>query len=71
MKIEVYVKTNAREEKLEKISENQYKAWVKEEPKENKANFAVIKLLSKCFKTPPSLIKLLRGTKGKNKLFEI
>jgi hypothetical protein len=71
MKIEVYVKTNAREEKLEKISKNQYKAWVKEEPKENKANLAVIKLLSKYFKTPPSLIKLLHGTKGKNKLFEI
>ncbi len=69
MKIEVYVKPNAREEKLEKIEDNQYKAWVKEEPKENKANLAVIKLLSRHFKVPPSLIALSGGAKSKKKTF--
>ncbi len=71
MKITVYVKAGAKEERIEKIREKEYKVRVKEKPKENKANFAVIKLLAKYFQVPPSLIKLSRGEKSKRKVFEI
>ncbi|OGQ16806.1 MAG: hypothetical protein A3B70_00230 [Deltaproteobacteria bacterium RIFCSPHIGHO2_02_FULL_40_11] len=70
-RIQVQVKPNAKHEKIEKISETEFKVWVKAPPKENKANQAVIQALALYFKVPQSHISLLRGTKGKVKLFEI
>ncbi|OGF50199.1 MAG: hypothetical protein A2231_01820 [Candidatus Firestonebacteria bacterium RIFOXYA2_FULL_40_8] len=71
MKIEVLVKPGSSKEKLEKTGENQYTVWVHEPPVENKANLAVIKQLAKHFDVPKTYICLLRGSRGKRKLFEI
>ncbi len=46
------------------------KIYVKEKPENNKANIAVIKLLSKHFNTSQAKIKL-RGLTSKNKIIEI
>lgn len=70
MKISVRVKPKSREEKIEK-ADNGYTVYIKEQPIENRANIALIKLLSKYFNVPKSKINILAGIKSKNKIIEI
>jgi len=70
-KISIKVKTNSKTEKIEKIDANSFIIWTKEPAKENKANKAVIKMLSKFLKIHPSQIILLRGKHFKEKIFSI
>jgi uncharacterized protein YggU (UPF0235/DUF167 family) len=70
MKISVFVKPNSRQAKIQK-TENGYIAYVKEAPVENKANLAVIKLLSEYFNTPKSQIRIISGLKSKRKLLNL
>ena len=70
MKISVVVKPRSRQEKVEKIN-NDYIAYVKEPPMENRANKALIKLLSGHFGVPKSQIIILSGAKSKRKVVEI
>lgn len=70
MRISVRVKPKSREEKIEKI-DNGYTVYIKEQPIENRANIALIKLLSKYFNVPKSKINILAGIKSKNKIIEI
>ncbi len=83
MKISVKAKTNAKTEKVERVTqpklplsnnENEctlYKVEVKEPPIGGKANEAIIKALAKYFKIPPSSVRLVRGQSSKHKFFEI
>lgn len=71
MKIKVIVKPNAKHEKIEKISENEFRVWVKAPPIDNKANEAVINALSSYFHIPKYSISLVHGSKGKTKLFDL
>lgn len=71
MKIFITVKPNAKTEKVEKTGEASFKISVKEPPKENKANFAVMEALAKYFKIPLSKIRLISGRSSKNKVIEI
>jgi len=70
MKISVVVKPNSRKEKVEK-SENCYIVSVREPPFENKANLAVIKLLSDFFDVPKSQILIVSGQKSKRKIINV
>ncbi len=70
MKVIIRVKPNSSQEKIEK-TENGYLVYVKEPPVENKANQAVIKVLSNYFKIPKSQISILSGLKSKQKIIEI
>ncbi|MDP2909617.1 MAG: DUF167 domain-containing protein [bacterium] len=71
MKISVKVKTKARKEGVEEISENQFKISVKEPPEKGKANERVIELLSEFFKTAKSNIEIVSGATSKHKIVEI
>ena len=71
MRITVRVKPNAKEYKLEKIDTYQFVACVKEPPKENKANKAMIELLSDHFNIPKSQVAIKIGLKSKQKVVEI
>jgi len=71
MKIKVHVKPNADKEKIEKMEEGRYKVWVNKPPEDNKANFAVIDILSDYFNVPTSKISLLAGRTSKIKTFKI
>jgi hypothetical protein len=71
VKISVRVKPNAKQEKVEQISEGSFLIWVKEKPQEGKANKAVIKALAEYFDIPKSEIILLRGHAAREKIFEI
>lgn len=70
MKISVRVKPKSKEEKIEK-TDNGYTVYIKEQPIENRANIALIKLLSKYFNVPKSKINILAGIKSRNKIIEI
>ena len=70
MKIKVQAKPRSKQEKIEKVSDSEYRVWVKEPPTDGKANEAIIKLLSKYLKIPQSSITLTHGARGKIKFFE-
>lgn len=71
MKITVAVKANAKEDKLESLGSNSFKAFVKAPAQEGKANQAVIKLLAKHFGVSRSEVALKAGQKAKNKVFSV
>jgi len=70
MKFFVTVKPKSREEKVEK-TERGYIVYVKEQPIENKANIALIKLLSEYFNVPKSHVNIISGMKSRQKIIEI
>ncbi|MCX6718461.1 MAG: DUF167 domain-containing protein [Candidatus Staskawiczbacteria bacterium] len=71
MKIFVKAKPCAREEKVEKIDENNYVVSVKEPPLKGKANEAIRNALAVYFKTASSKIKIVSGYSSRNKIIEI
>ncbi|MCM8783700.1 MAG: DUF167 domain-containing protein [Candidatus Omnitrophica bacterium] len=71
MKISVKVKPNAKQEKIEKISENKFQVWVKEPPKDHKANRAVIEVLSNYFSVSKSQIRIIWDFYSKQKYIEV
>jgi uncharacterized protein YggU (UPF0235/DUF167 family) len=71
MKILAKVKPNSKEEKLQRLSVNNFILHVKSPAKENRANMAAVELLSKYFDTPKSMITILRGKNCKDKIFNI
>ena len=70
MKISVKVKPNSKSEKIEKTGET-YILYVKEPAQEDRANLAVINLLSEHFKVPKSRISISKGKKSRLKIVEI
>jgi len=68
MKINVNVKTNSGKQEVEKISENEFKVFLKSVPENNKANLELEKILSKYFKKQ---VKILRGKTSKKKVVEV
>jgi len=71
MKISVIVKTNAKENKVERINEKEFKIFVKEPAKEGKANKAIIKLLTEYFNVSRLKINIVLGLKSKKKVIEV
>ncbi len=71
MKISVKVKPNAKQEKLEKLSENNYSVSVKAKPQDGKANYAVREVLAEHFAIPKSRIILVTGETSRNKIYEV
>ena len=71
MIISVKVKPQAKEDRVEKTGENNFAIWVKAKAVEDKANQAVIKILSEYFDKPQSKIILLKGRKSRNKIITI
>lgn len=75
MLLHIHVIPNAKHEKREEqidLSGNvQYKVRLSVPPIEWKANDALIKFISKQFKTPKSRIKILRGQTSRLKVIEL
>lgn len=71
MKIIVIARAGAKEEKIEQVSDREFKVWVHKQPEKGEANAAIVKLLSKHFNIPKSSIILISSLKSKTKLFEI
>ncbi|OGG14746.1 hypothetical protein A2773_03980 [Candidatus Gottesmanbacteria bacterium RIFCSPHIGHO2_01_FULL_39_10] len=71
MKVFVYVKTNAKESKVEKIDNTTYKISVKSPPIDGKANKEVEEVLADYLKLPKSKVYIVSGFKSKSKVVEI
>ncbi|MCR4285241.1 MAG: DUF167 domain-containing protein [archaeon] len=68
MKIRVIVVPNSGRQEILKISEKEYKVFLKRSPEKNKANDELVGLLKKEFKCP---VAIIRGKTSKTKLVEI
>jgi len=71
MKIFVQVKPRAKKEKVIKISDTNFKVWVKELPEKGRANHAVMKALAGYFGISQSNIQIISGSTSKLKIIEI
>lgn len=71
MRVNIRVKANAKEERIEKLSTGDFIVCVRQPAHEGKANAGVIKLLSEYFGVPKSLINIIKGLKAKNKVVEV
>ena len=71
MKFFVKVKPSAKEEKVEKVSENSFYISVKAPPREGRANEAVLRALAKYFDCPVSDVSLVQGHKSRQKIVEV
>jgi len=71
MKINVKAKPSSREEKVEKIDDNNFVVSVKEPPEKGKANEAIRNALAVYFKTASARVKIVSGYSSRNKIIEI
>jgi uncharacterized protein (TIGR00251 family) len=71
MRINVKAKPSAREEKVEKIDDQNFVVSVKEPPEKGKANEAIRNALAIYFKTGSSCVKIVSGYSSRNKIIEI
>ena len=67
MRINVIAKPNSKEEKIEKLDEESFRVYVKEPPREGKANAAILHALSHYFSISKSQISIISGQTSKNK----
>lgn len=71
MLIKVRVYPNSKTEKVLKKEEDSFEVRVKEKAEGGLANKAVFKILCSYFKISPSKIRLVKGARQRNKIFEI
>ncbi len=71
MKIFVKVKPNTSQEKIAQKDKRHFEVWVKEPAIEHKANKVALKIISKYFNIPLSEIKIISGSKSKEKIIQI
>ncbi|MCK5449462.1 DUF167 domain-containing protein [Candidatus Pacearchaeota archaeon] len=68
MKLNIKVQPNSGRQEIQKISEDEYKVFLKKSPEENKANKELINLLKKHYKKE---INIVKGFTSKRKVIEI
>jgi len=71
MLIKVKVQAGVKKEELVKKSEDAFEAKVREKAEKGMANKRTREILAKHFKVSLSKIFLIKGSKEKNKIFEI
>lgn len=71
MYLKIKTHPNSKKEKIIKKSENSFEVYIKERAERGLANKAVIKTLSSYLKVPAGKLKLVKGAKSKNKIFEV
>jgi uncharacterized protein (TIGR00251 family) len=71
MKINVKAKPSSRQEKVEKIDDQNFVVSVTEPPEKGKANDAIRNALAVYFKTGSSRVKIVSGYASRNKVVEI
>lgn len=70
MKYKVTVKPGTSQEKVVKVSDDEYIVYLRAKPHNGEANEALIKVLSKYFKVPKTAIKIAQGPKSRTKTIE-
>jgi len=69
----IYIKVipKSSRNKIEKISEGEYKAWITAPPVQGKANEALVKVLADYFDVSKSQVNIIGGKTAKTKIVEI
>ena len=68
MYIKITVKPNAREEKIQKIGEDEFLIMLKESAKQGRANTRLLNLLSHFFQKKA---RIVHGMTGRHKIIEL
>lgn len=71
MKIQVKVKPNSKQQKIEELSNGSLTIYLKSSPTKGKANQELIKLLAKRYQVTQADIVIKSGITSKNKVIEI
>lgn len=71
MRISVFVKPNSKIESIIQNEDGSLIVKVHAPPIDGKANERLIELLADFFRKPKSAVKLIHGSSGKKKIFEI
>ncbi len=71
MLIKVKVFPDAGKQEIIKKNQDSFEIWVKEKPIQGQANQAVISALAGYLRIPRANIRLIKGFKQRNKIFEI
>ena len=71
MKIVVKAKPSSKEDRVEKIDENNFIVYVREPPVDGRANNAITKLLADYFGVKPYLVEIVSGSWSKTKIIKI
>jgi len=71
MKIHIKAKPDSNRESVEKIDDTHFVVEVKEPPIQGRANQAIARALGAYFNIPVFQIRLIKGFREKNKIFEI
>jgi uncharacterized protein (TIGR00251 family) len=68
IRLKVKVQPRARRQQVQKIGEKEYTVRVLAPPVEGRANKEVIEALASHFRISPSLVKIVRGKKSRQKI---
>lgn len=71
MRIYIKVIPRSSQNKIEKISEGEYKIWLNAPPVEGKANEALIKFLAKYFGVSKSVVTIIGGKSTQRKIVDV
>lgn len=71
MLIKVKVFPESGKEEIIKKKEDSFEIWLKEKPIKGLANRRTIEILSEYFNVPFSRVRLIKGFRQRNKIFEI
>lgn len=71
MLVKVKAFPNSKKREIIKKSDDSFEVKVKEKPKNNEANLAIFEVLEEYFNVGRSQIRLIKGAKEKNKIFDI
>lgn len=71
MRYSITVKPGTSQEKIVEVSPGEIIAYLRAKPHDGEANTALVKLLSKYFGIPKTTIRIIRGTKSRNKIIEV
>jgi hypothetical protein len=71
MLIKVKVNVLSKEDKVIKKSEDSFEVFVKVDAQRNMANKKIIELLAEYFNLPQYKVKMIKGFKESNKIFNI
>ena len=71
MRIYIKVIPRSSQNKVEKISEGEFKVWLTAPPVDGEANLALIKLLSDYFQVSKSEIEIVGGKSARIKIVDI
>ena len=69
--IKIKVIPKAKQNRIEKLDDNNLKVYLTTVPEKGKANQSLIKLLAKYFKTAKNNIEIIKGQNSREKIIKI